>query len=157
MIAPTHSSTESSMDLPPGLSLSFENNPSREDRDVVDDGLGAHNAAFLDDSRYSYFGIFVRDEAGTIRAGLVGYCYAGWLFVNLLWVEDGLRRRGIGRSLLAEAEGHAREFGCHSAWLDTFSFQGPNYYPMLGYREFARLDVPPGHERIFFRKSLGAE
>jgi len=145
------------MDLPPGLRLSFEDNPSRKDRDFIDDGLGIHNAQFLEDSRYSYFGLFVRDQAGGIRAGLVGHCYAGWLFVNLLWVEAALRRGGIGGFLLAEAERHAREFGCHSAWLDTFSFQGPEYYPRFGYREFARLEVPPDHMRIFFRKSLAEE
>lgn len=145
------------MILPSGLRLSFEDNPSRDDRNAVDDGLGAHNERFLADSRYSYFGIFVRGEADVIRAGLVGYCYAGWLFVNLLWVAEDLRRRGIGSFLLAEAERHGRDFGCHSAWLDTFSFQGPDFYPRHGYREFARLEVPPGHERIFFRKSLDAE
>ena len=112
------------MDLPAGMRLSFEDNPSREDRNFVDEGLGAHNAQFLADTRYSYFGLFVRDDGGLIRAGLIGYCYAGWLFINLLWVEAGLRRRGIGRSLVALAERHGLEFGCHSAWLDTFS-SGP--------------------------------
>ena len=145
------------MDLPIGMRLSFEDEPSWEDRDVIDEGLGSHNAPFLENPGYSYFGLFVRDEAGAIRAGLIGHCYAGWLFVNLLWVEAGLQRRGIGSGLLAAAERHGREFGCHSAWLETFSFQGPDYYPRLGYREFARLDVPPGHQRIFFRKALGAE
>ena len=65
------------MKLPPGLRLSFEDNPSWDDREIVDDGLGEYNAPFLDDPRYSYFGIFVRDEADKIRAGLVGNCYAG--------------------------------------------------------------------------------
>jgi GNAT superfamily N-acetyltransferase len=143
--------------LPSGLRLSFEDNPSWQDRDRVDDGLGAYNAPFLADSRYSYFGIFVRGDADAIRAGLIGNCYAGWLFINLLWVAAELRRRGIGQGLVAEAEQHGREFGCHSAWLDTFSFQGPEFYPKLGYREFARLELPPGHERIFFRKSLTPE
>ena len=145
------------MELPSGLRLSFENDPSPNDRELIDEGLGAYNAPFLQDPTYSYFGLFVRDEAGAIRAGLIGHCYAGWLFVQLLWVHADLRRRGIGRGLIAEAERHAHQFGCHSAWLDTFSFQGPDYYPRLGYREFARLDVPPGHQRIFFRKVLRAE
>ena len=145
------------MDLPPGLRLSFENDPSWGDREAIDQGLGAYNAPFLADPRYSYFGMFVRDEADTIRAGLIGNCYAGWLFINLLWIEAGLRRGGIGTGLIAAAEQHAIEFGCHSAWVDTFSFQGPEFYPRLGYREFARLDYPPGHERIFFRKQLKPE
>ena len=145
------------MDLPPGLRLSFEQDPSPDDRNFVDEALGAYNAAFLFDNRYSYFGIFVRGETGEIHAGLIGYCYAGWLFVNLLWVHADLRRSGIGQKLLAEAERHGIDFGCHSSFLDTFSFQGPDFYPKFGYREFARLDYPPGHERIFFRKQLVAE
>ena len=59
------------MELPPGLRLSIEKNPSREDRDAIDDGLGAYNAAFLRDNSYDYFGIFVRSDAGATRAGLV--------------------------------------------------------------------------------------
>lgn len=148
------------MELPPGLRLSFEDEPSWADRELIDQGLGAYNAPFLRDSRYSYFGIFVRDEAeaqGTIRAGLIGNCYAGWLFVALLWVHADLRRTGIGRMLMAEAERHGRGFGCHSAFVDTFSFQGPEFYPKLGYVEFARLDYPPDHQRIFFRKRLRPE
>jgi len=149
------------MDLPAGLRLSFEKDPSWEDRELIDEALGAYNAPFLRDPSYSYFGIFVRDEGrkapGAIRAGLVGNCYAGWLFVNLLWVHADLRRQGIGQKLLAEAERHAIEFGCHSSFLDTFSFQGPAFYPKFGYREFARLDYPPGHQRIFLKKQLMPE
>jgi len=145
------------MDLPPGLCLSFEDNPSWVDREAVDDGLGAYNAPFLDNPGYDYFGIFVRDEVRVIRAGLIASSYAGWLFVNLLWVHADLRRSGIGRGLMTEAEQRGREFGCHSVWLDTFSFQAPEFYRKLGYREFARLDVPPDHQRIFLRKQLAAE
>ena len=65
-----------------------------------------------------------------------------------------LRRRGIGQGLLAEAERRALALGCHSAWLDTFSFQGPDFYPKFGYHEFARLDYPPDHQRIFMKKQL---
>ena len=145
------------MDLPPGLRLSFEDNPSWADREIVDNGLGAYNAGFLRDNSWTYFGIFVRDQGAAIQAGLVGHTYAGWLFIALLWVHEDLRRCGIGRGLVAEAERHALAQGCHSAWLDTFSFQGPDYYPRLGYREFARFDVPPDHQRIFFKKQLTAE
>lgn len=142
------------MQLPPGLRLSFEEEPSWADREFVDTGLGEHNAPFLPDPRYSYFGLFVRAEDGGIRAGLIGNCYAGWLFVALLWVHRDHRRGGIGRGLMAEAERHALAFGCHSAWLDTFSFQAPDFYRRLGYTVFATLDYPPGNRRIFLQKRL---
>src|SRR5260221_1806662 len=145
------------MELPPGLRLNFEDGPGWEDREFIDNSLGEYNAPFLRDPSYAYLGIFVRNEAGVIQAGLIGNAYAGWLFVNLLWVHADLRRSGIGRGLLAEAERHGRDLGCHSAWLDTFSFQAPDFYRRLGYREFARLDYPPDHQRLFLKKRLEPE
>ena len=47
-----------SMDLPPGLQLSFEKDPSWENREVVDEGLGVYNAPFLRDPRFSHDGSF---------------------------------------------------------------------------------------------------
>jgi GNAT superfamily N-acetyltransferase len=146
------------MDLPPGCRLSIENNPSWTDRELVDESLGDFNAPFLRDPRYDYFGVFVRTESGAIRAALIGSLYGDWLFIALLWVHAELRRRRVGSGLIAEAENRAREFGCHFAWVDTFSFQAPEFYRKLGYVEFARLDdYPPGHCRIFLRKRLAAE
>src|SRR5260370_38641630 len=117
------------MELPPGLRLSIEKNPAWEDRDRVDDGLGAYNAAFLRDNSYDYFGIFVRGDAGAIRAGLIGHVYAGWLFVNLLWVHTDLRRGGIGRRLLGEAGRRGVALRRHSLWLHHVSFPAPEFLP----------------------------
>jgi GNAT superfamily N-acetyltransferase len=145
------------VNLPPGCRLSIEKNPSWDDRETVDEALGAYNTAFLSDNRWDYFGLFVRDKDDTIRAGLIGNCYAGWLFINLLWVHSDLRRRGIGSSLITEAEQRALAFGCHSSHVDTFSFQGPEFYPRFGYEKFGELEYPPDHKRIFFRKRLAAK
>ena len=87
------------------------------------------------------------------RLGFASVSRTG-LFVNLLWVHADLRRSGIGSGLLAEAERRAIALGCHSSYLDTFSFQGPEFYPKFGYREFGRLDYPPDHQRIFLKKQL---
>jgi GNAT superfamily N-acetyltransferase len=145
------------VDLPAGCRLSIEENPSHADRRFIDARLGEYNTPFLDDNRWDYFGIFVRDEADEIRAGLVGYLYAGWLFISLLWVHAELRRSGVGSGLIAEAERRAIAFGCHSASVDTFSFQGPDFYPRFGYEVFGTLDYPPNNKRIFFKKRLSAE
>jgi len=145
------------VDLPPGCRLSIEKNPPWADREFIDERLGDYNAPFLQNPPYDYFGVFVRGEAGTIRAGLIGNLYAGWLFINLLWVHADLRRQGIGSALIGEAERRAIAFGCHSSHVDTFSFQGPDFYPRFGYEVFGTLDYPPEHKRIFFKKRLLAE
>jgi GNAT superfamily N-acetyltransferase len=142
------------MELPPGVHLSFEERPSPQDREFVNEALGEFNTAFLHDPIYASFGIFARDASRGIQAGLVGQVYADWLFIALLWVHERLRRGGVGRALMTEAEHRARGYGCHSAWVDTFSFQAPGFYQKLGYREFGRIDYPPDHQRIFLRKQL---
>jgi predicted N-acetyltransferase YhbS len=68
-----------------------------------------------------------------------------------------MRRTGIGSFLVTEAERRAVAFGCHSAYVDTFSFQGPDFYPRFGYEVFGTLDYPPDNKRIFFKKRLAAE
>jgi 8-oxo-dGTP pyrophosphatase MutT (NUDIX family)/GNAT superfamily N-acetyltransferase len=142
------------MDLPPGLRLSVEDAPSAADRDALGNALDAHNRAYLGETGFSEFGLFVRDERDAILAGLTGSTYAGWLFVENLWVHADLRRRGIGRLLLARAERRAAELGCHSVRVDTFSFQAPEFYRRLGYAVFGAVDYPPRHRRLFLSKPL---
>jgi ribosomal protein S18 acetylase RimI-like enzyme len=104
--------------------------------------------------QHTRFGVFVRDEAGTPFAGLVAYVSGGWVYIYSLWVKADLRHRGIGRKLMIAAEGHALQQGCHSAYLDTFSFQAPSFYEKLGYEIFGTLDYPPKHKRFFMKKRL---
>jgi GNAT superfamily N-acetyltransferase len=98
--------------------------------------------------------VLLRRE-GRVAGGLAGETYAGWLFIRYLWLEEALRRGGLGRAVIAAAEARARERGCHSAWVDTFSFQAPGFYAKQGYVEFGRLPYPPRGERLFLRKPLG--
>jgi N-acetylglutamate synthase-like GNAT family acetyltransferase len=70
------------------------------------------------------------------------------------WLDAALRRGGLGCGVIALAEAEARQHGCHSAYVDTFSFQAPEFYRKQGYVEFGRLAYPPQGERLFLRKSL---
>jgi len=117
------------MDLPPGWHLSIEDRPSPAARNRLGRELGTHNRTYLRNARWQWLGVFVRKPDGDIAAGLAGSTYGDWLFIHDLWVRADLRRRGICQELLRLAEGRARERGCHSAWLDTFSFQAPEFYP----------------------------
>jgi GNAT superfamily N-acetyltransferase len=142
------------MMLPPGLSLSVENKPAEADVDVLPDGLEAYNEQHWPGHQpWQPLGVFLREGARVV-AGLAGESYAGWLFIRYLWIAAPLRRQGIGSLLIREAEQRARARGCHSAAVDTFSFQAPDFYLKQGFSEFGRLDYPPKGERIFLRKRL---
>jgi GNAT superfamily N-acetyltransferase len=144
--------------LPPGLTLSLEDAPSRADVEVLPEGLEAFNErAWPGHQPWQTLGVFLRrDGDGAIQGGLFGETYAGWLFIRYFWLDEALRGRGLGARVIAAAERRAAERGCHSAWLDTFSFQAPGFYRRQGYTEFGRLPYPPGFERIFLRKRLAA-
>jgi GNAT superfamily N-acetyltransferase len=142
--------------LPPGHRLDFAAKPRIEDLDALADGLEASNERHWPGHQpWQEYAFLVRDAAGAVAAGIAGHTYAGWMFVQYLWVAEGLRDGGIGRGLMAEAERLAVVRGCHSAFLDTFSFQARGFYEKLGYEVFAELDYPPGHARYFLRRRFG--
>ncbi|WP_420565286.1 GNAT family N-acetyltransferase [Thalassobaculum sp.] len=92
---------------------------------------------------------------GELVGTLVGSTNLHWLHVSLLAVRPAERRGGVGGALLARAEELARGRACIGAWLDTYDFQAPDFYPRFGYVEFGRIeDMPPGHRRYFFTKRL---
>ena len=142
------------MNLPPGCRLTVEAHPDENDVEALGLGLDDYNRGFFGETGYARIALFIRNGAGEIRAGIDAMAYTRWLFVKLLWVHADLRSRGIGSELLAEAERRAVEHGCHSAWLDTFSFQAPEFYKKHGYIPFGTIEVPPGHQRIFLQKPL---
>jgi GNAT superfamily N-acetyltransferase len=143
------------MGLPSGLCLDVEDQPTDADVEVLPHRLETFNERqWPRHQPWQPLGVFVRDRDGDIVAGLAGETYAGWLFVRYLWVSEGLRGQGVGRELIETAESRALERGCHSAWLDTFSFQAPGFYRTLGYEVFGELDWSADHKRLFLRKRL---
>jgi GNAT superfamily N-acetyltransferase len=91
-------------------------------------------------------------DQGKVVGGLYGETYGGWLFIRYFVLPEALRGQSLGSQVIAEAERVARERGCHSAWVDTFSFQAPGFYQKQGYAEFSRIDLPPMGHRIFLQK-----
>ncbi|PQO27863.1 GNAT family N-acetyltransferase [Blastopirellula marina] len=92
-------------------------------------------------------------DEGQVVAGLVGHTNWDWLYIETLAVAAQLRGQGWGRKLVTEAERIAIERQCRGAWVDTFTFQSPEFYERLGYQPFGQLpDYPVGQRRVFLRK-----
>lgn len=99
--------------------------------------------------------VIALEDDGEVVGGLWGRTSLDWLFVEMLFVPEKLRGRGLGTELMTRAEAEARRRGCHSAWLDTFEFQARGFYERLGYSCFAELpDYPVGSSRYFMKKAL---
>ncbi len=56
---------------------------------------------------------------------------------------------------MRKAESEIRKRGERHMYLDTFSFQAPDFYGRLGFKAFSKLkDFPKGHDRTWFKKAL---
>ncbi|MEY4008046.1 MAG: hypothetical protein RLZZ467_1101 [Gemmatimonadota bacterium] len=96
-----------------------------------------------------------RDDVGEIVAGIHGWVWGGTAEVDLLWVEETRRHRGIGGALLDAFETEARRRGATQVVLDTADFQAPAFYARRGYTEVGRVDdYPRGHALRRLRKRL---
>ena len=100
-------------------------------------------------------GIVEYDNDGNIIGGIIGGTYWGWLYIDILWVDENYRHHGIGSKLLTEAEEEARKRGCHHVHLDTMSWQAPLFYKKHGYEEIGILpDIPKGNQKHLLMKAL---
>ncbi len=118
--------------------------------------LRDYNASKVGSVVIEPFAVFLRHpESDAIIGGLWGTSAAGWLYIELLYVPDEFRTRGIGSSLIRKAEEVAAKRGCIGIRLDTFTFQAPGFYEKLGYRMFGKLmGHPEGHDQIYYFKLL---
>jgi GNAT superfamily N-acetyltransferase len=132
-----------------------DNAPSEADVRFIEEQLIAYNFATTGYDDYRPLAVFARDNNDTIRAGLTGFTWGGTLKIEYLWVHEDLRGHGHGSRMMLAAEQEAVRRGCHLAVVDTHSFQGPDFYPKLGYVQCGLVeDWPAGHTDTTLRKIL---
>jgi ribosomal protein S18 acetylase RimI-like enzyme len=122
---------------------------------IIGRGISNYNEQQTGDQNFQRLCFVLHAPDQEIVGGVMGETYWDWFHLDLLWVKDELRGRGYGHRLLTLAEQEARQRGAKNAYLDTFSFQAPNFYKQHGYQVFGELeDFPPGHQRYFLTKKL---
>lgn len=137
------------------IHISSEPHASDTDIALIENGIDQFNMTITGDRNYHPIKLFLRDENGQIHGGLVAHIWGGWMYIELLWIEEALRGHDFGTQLVQMAESAARTCGCQNCHLDTFSFQARPFYEKLGYQVYAELpNYPPGHTRYYLRKAL---
>ena len=100
--------------------------------------------------------LYAYDDDGELVGGIVGDTWGGWLAIDLVWLREDQRGRGVGSDLLQRIEARARdERGCVGVRLDTWGFQAKPFYEKRGYTVFGVLeDYPPGETEYLLSKRL---
>lgn len=121
--------------------------------EIIGGGIHNYNIDQAGDDHGKMLCFVLRDSNQKLVGGIIGETHWDWFFINLMFVRKDLRGRGYGHRLLTLAEEEARKRGARNAYLDTFSFQAPDFYKKHGYEVFGELrDFPAGHQRFYLKK-----
>ena len=96
------------------------------------------------------------EEDGRLIAGLDA-CVTAFriLYVSTVFVEEAYRRRGLGARMMREMEARATAMGVNTIRLDTFDWQGKEFYEALGYEMVGHYkNAEDGFSEFFFLKRL---
>ena len=133
----------------------MNSNPSKKEIDFVRKSLLQFNDNCVGNDNHTPLNLIEYNNDGNIIAGIIGGTYWGWMYVDILWVQESYRKKGIGTKLLLEAEKEAARRGCHHVHLDTMSWQAPDFYKKHGYEVIGILpDIPSGNKKYLLMKPL---
>ena len=104
--------------------------------------------------------------SGSIRIGVINddkliagadACMTAFkiLYVSTVFVDENYRGKKIGTLLMREVEKRAKLLGANMMRLDTFNWQGREFYSSLGYEEVGAYESKiDGFSEHFFVKRL---
>lgn len=141
-----------------GNSLHIDVNVSKEDASFIWNKIREFNkytGPMLNHPPYEPYNILIKDQDNEIVAGIITRIYLKSMFVEVFWIDEQYRRKGIGTELLQKVESYAKDIGCIFIHLDTFSFQAIDFYKKCGYSIFGVLDdYPDDIKRYYLKKYL---
>ena len=97
------------------------------------------------------------EDDGKLVAGLDA-CITNFkiLYVSTVFVDEEYRRKGLGARLMREMEKRAAAMGVNMIRLDTYDWQGKEFYETLGYECVGHYDnKEDGFSEYFYLKRLG--
>ena len=122
---------------------------------IIGGGISEYNEQQAGDDAGKNLCFALQGPDDVVVGGVIGATHWDWFYINLIWIKEEFRGQGYGQHLMAAAEEEARQRAAKHAYLDTFSFQAPNFYKQQGYEVFGELaDFPTGHRRYYLKKQL---
>ena len=123
--------------------------------EAVEAGLSAFDEGYITYKMEGDIQIGI-EEDGRLVAGLDA-CVTAFkiLYVSTVFVEENCRRKGYGKRLMEEMEQRAKAMGVNTVRLDTFSWQGKEFYEALGYKIVGSYEnADDGYAEYFFLKRI---
>jgi GNAT superfamily N-acetyltransferase len=128
---------------------------SRDDADVIENGIRTYSEAYEPEYESVDFYKKLVDKDGRFIAGVMADVDKGaYGFVDALFVEEAVRRQGLGTALLKAAEDFTRENGAHIVLTNAGDWN-VDFFKKNGYLLRGELkDVPKGHDCYELYKNI---
>ena len=131
------------------MEILITESPRKEDLKIISQGIKSYNQNHLPDEVVfepdTRFAVFAKNEKGKVVGGIRANAYWNYCLIELLWLSDEARGKGIGSQLMQQAEAFAIEKGFDYIRTETVSFQAKPFYVKLGYAVYGELkDFPKG-------------
>ena len=134
------------------ISVTFA--PEKQDRDILRMGMRSYELSLFpglpgeeEDCRVA---AFLRNLHGQVQGGVEADIYWNGVEIELLWIAETHRKRGLGSQLLAEIENIARSKGAVVGFLKTVAAR--EFYQRNGYEVYGVLEDRPIGSKLFHMK-----
>lgn len=119
------------------------------------DGVRQFNASVLGYVDSTPLTVVAKDDDGKVIGGVSGRTVYQHFLIEVVWVDEATRAKGLGRQLMQHAEQQAKARGCVAAQVDTLSFQALDFYRKQGFVVVGEIaGFPLGHHRYFMLKTF---
>ena len=140
-----------------GVRIDATTNPRQIDTKIIDNGIVQYNRSKIGPQKFITVGCFARIDEKVV-GGVVGSLFWNYLYIDIMWIAELHRRKGIGRQLIEGIEQLSVENGIYRSHLCTASFQSVGFYEKCGYVVFGKLDeMPEGETEYYLHKGLQTE
>ena len=135
--------------------ITKEGDPDPKDFKALSSGLLAYHESKGHRRTWKTFSIFLKDNNNKPHAGIIATCTWNGMHIDSLWVDESIRGKEYGSTLMKMAENEGKKRGCTIAYTDTFSWQAGGFYEKLGYTVYGKLDgFPEDNSLTYYRKNL---
>ena len=140
-----------------GVSCTFEiQSGDEDDAEYIDDRLVEYNWSQVPAVHESeWIGRKIQgDHDEPLAAGFAGVNFWNIAFIEMLWVDEPYRNRGMGSCLLSDIEREAKKTGASIAMIDARGWN-VDFFRKHGYTVYCTLeDYPDGYSRYKLQKQL---
>ena len=133
--------------------------PTQSDLQTISQGIQAFNQTHMPDNVVFEpdlrFAVFARNHTNEVIGGIRANAYWNYCTIELLWLSEQARGKGVGSQLITQTEAYARTKGIGYIRTETLDFQAKGFYQKHGYTLFGELpNHPKGHTTYCLMKQL---